>query len=326
MNSKRGFVTVATGDYYCWLAENLVMSYKLFSDTKYPMYVMTDKKGEKRLKKVFDGVIVLEKPYYTFMDKISVYQNSPFQETIFLDADMDIINDISYVFDEFEKNHSDVSCIGWYREITDKVRPNHFGREAVNHFGLNRFIAFGGGIYYYNRGPAAQRVMDTIFNDLIPNYDKYELRRLRKGQMIDEALMGLSMLINHMNPIYPYPEKDIMKFHDNMMSSLEWNMELKKCSFIWWENTVVSPSIVHYGTHNTYTKKYTYYNTLVRCKYHKVLLVFIPFYVLGSEIQLFCRRLLNPSYRAAFWRWVKSHFTREHFRYRKKQIQSVFKR
>ena len=323
IETKRGFITVATGEYYCWLAENFVMSYKLFSKTNYPMYVITDKKGEKRLKKYFDGVIVLENPHYTFMDKIMVYQNSPFEETVFLDADMDIISDISYIFDEFEKNGSDVSCIGWYKEISEKNRPNHFGKAAVERFGLKKYIAFGGGIYYFKRGVAAQKVMDTIFNVLIPDYDQLELVRLRKGQMIDESLMGLSLLINKMDPIYPYPEKDIMKYHNDMMKTLNWDMNKKQCTFLWWNNEKVSPSIVHYGTHNTYHRKYVYYNSMVRCKYHRVFLPFYPFYIIGSEFHLFFRHMFRPSDRKAFWNWVKAHFTLDHMRYRKEQIISV---
>ena len=109
MEKTRGFITVATGKYYCGLAQNLAMSYRLFSDTRYPLVVMTDKDGEKRLKKYFDDVIVLDEPHYTFMDKMTVYQHSPFDRTIFLDADMNIIYDISYLFDDFEKNGSPVS-------------------------------------------------------------------------------------------------------------------------------------------------------------------------------------------------------------------------
>jgi hypothetical protein len=44
----KGFITLAVGDYYCWLAEHLYMSYKLYSNCKYPFYVITDKNGEER--------------------------------------------------------------------------------------------------------------------------------------------------------------------------------------------------------------------------------------------------------------------------------------
>lgn len=56
----KGFITLAAGDAYCRLAEHLYMSYKLFSGCEYPFYVITDKEGEERLSKLFDGVIVTE--------------------------------------------------------------------------------------------------------------------------------------------------------------------------------------------------------------------------------------------------------------------------
>ena len=51
MNNQKGFITVATGKWYCYLAQNLVMSYRLFGNCDLPFYVITDKKGEKKLKK-----------------------------------------------------------------------------------------------------------------------------------------------------------------------------------------------------------------------------------------------------------------------------------
>lgn len=56
----KGFITLAAGDAYCRTAEHLYMSYKLFSGCDYPFYVITDKAGERRLSKTFDGVIVKE--------------------------------------------------------------------------------------------------------------------------------------------------------------------------------------------------------------------------------------------------------------------------
>ena len=178
---KKGFITVATGKWYCYLAQNLAMSYRLFANCDLPFYVITDKKGEKKLKKYFDGVIVVENPHYDCLDKIDVYKNTPFDETIFLDADMNIIKDISFIFDEFEKNGSEVSCYGTLRDITDEVRSCHYGDAAVENFNLKQCITFGGGMYYYKKSPVADNVIDCIYNDLIPNYDKLELHRFRGG-------------------------------------------------------------------------------------------------------------------------------------------------
>lgn len=322
MDYDRGFVTVATGDYYCWLAENMVMSYKLFSDTKYPMYVMTDKKGEKRLKKFFDGVIVLERPYYTFMDKMTVYQNSPFEETLFVDADSNIVSDISFLFDDFRNNNSNVSCIGVIRRITEDVRPIHFGNKAINHFQLNSFVAFNGGVYYFKKSKESEELLRAIFFDYIPNYKKYQLKEFRNGQMADEPLYGLAMINFGFHPLDI--GKDIMK-QVQRINNLSWDMVKKKCGFVWYGYNV-SPYILHFGTHNTYTKKYVYYNAIVRSKYKGLPKFIIPFYIAYNEAVLLCRHISIKSDRQAFYSWIKSHFTKEHFRYRKQQINAFFKR
>ena len=89
-NQKRGFVTVATGKFFYRLAKNLAMSYRLFSEQKYPFCVITDKKGAKKLKKYFDDVVVCKEPHYSYLDKMSVYELSPYEETVFIDADSSI--------------------------------------------------------------------------------------------------------------------------------------------------------------------------------------------------------------------------------------------
>lgn len=317
---KRGFVTVATGEYYCWLAENLAMSYRLFTKNEYPIWVMTDKKGAKRLSKFFDGVIVLDKPNNSFLDKIQVYENTVFEETIFLDADMNIVGDIGFLFDSFEENGSDVSCQGEFREISEETRPIHFGQSAVDEFELKKYIAFGGGIYYYKKSEKTKQLINYIYSELIPHYDNYELKYFGNS-MADEPLMGLAMLIFGMKPLNP--PIHVMRFAENMMETLSWDMAAQKASFVWWGENV-EPLILHYATFNTYTWKYVYYNTILRCRYFEISKVFTILQVLIEEIKLFFRLVKRKDYRDAFWKWVLSHFTVEHLKYRKNQIKALF--
>lgn len=323
MNMTKGFVTVATGKYYCRLAQNLAMSYRLYSKTEYPMYVLTDKDGEKRLKKYFDGVIVMDKPTYTFLDKISVYRHSPFEETIFLDADMNIIRDISFLFDEFEKNGSEVSCVGSVRSIAEWGQPIHFGVPAVEKYRLTEYIAFGGGIYYYKKCEKTDAFMSFIFQELIPNYHNLQMKVFRPNQLADEPLMGLAMLVYGMKPLDT--DIDIMKYDDNMMETLKWNMNQQKCTFIWKEGKRVYPAIVHYGTHNTRHKKYVYYNSILRCNYKKIRPL-TPFYLIYSETGLLFLHISRKNDRKAFYSWFFSHFTKRHMQYRKQQIKALFKK
>lgn len=315
---------MATGSYYCWLAQNLVMSYRLFSNADYPMYVMTDKKSEKQLKKYFDGVIVMEEPTYTFFDKIAVYEHSPFDETIFLDADMNIIRDISFLFDMFEKNGSAVSCLGSRREITADSRPIHFGEAAVKAFSLTHYLAFGGGIYYFRRGPQADALIRMVFDELAPNYQAYQMKVFRAGQMADEPLMGLAMLLSGMDPVDD-TVVDIMRYSDHMMDTVKWDFKKQECTFFWQDKRIVRPEIIHYGTHNTRHKKYVFFNSVIRCKYFRIMPL-MPFYLIYRESRLMLLHLSRDVDRRAFRKWFTSHFTRQHLQYRKNQIRSLFKK
>ena len=134
--------------------------------------------------------------------------------------------------------------------------------------------------------------------------------------MADEPLYGLSMMACGFYPLDT--DKDIMKQVQNI-KTLSWEMDKKECGFVWYGYSV-SPAILHYGTHNTYTKKYVYYNSIVRAKYKKLFTIFVPFYIAYNEIALLFRHMSIKSDRQAFYSWFKAHFTKEHFRYRKQQI------
>lgn len=317
---NKGFITVATGDWYCYLAQNLAISYKMFGNCDYPFYVITDKKGEKKLKKYFDGVIVLEKPNYNFLDKIEVYHNSPFEETIFLDADMNIIKDISFIFDEFEKNGSQVSCYGTLIDITINDRPNHYGDGAVKAFNLKQYIRFGGGIYYYKKSPETDRVIDCIYNDLMPNYDKYDLLHISAyfgndiRRMADEPLLGLAMMVCGMKPMNTVTH--LMRYYKgNMMETLKWDMRNRDCSFYWW-GEIVHPYIVHYATYNTWKFKYYKLNSELRAR----VLKFPRFLFILSLPLVTLRWMLMPRQIRAFWVWLRPHFTKDWVKYTVKKL------
>jgi hypothetical protein len=280
--ATRGFVTVATGDYFCYLAENLYRSYRLFSNHEYPLYVITDAAGKERMNNLVDGCIVMENPNYGFLDKIAVYDYTPFDETIFLDADMDITRDISNFFDLFEENQSNISCIGTVKEITDKQRPNHFTDKTIEILGLKQYFSFGGGIYYFRKSETASQCMCYIKRELIPNYDYYGLFG-SSSRMTDEALMEVGMLMYNFRPLSS--EQDIMKYHFDMMKSLKWDMRKKECSFVWWENRIVHPAIIHYGNANTRSIKYINYNLKVKGLYEQQSKITVAKNIIVSDIK-----------------------------------------
>ncbi len=312
MISNRGFVTVATGKVFYRLAKNLVMSYRAFSNCKYPFCVITDFKGKKSLSKYFDQVIILENPNHTYLDKMSVYRLSPYEETIFIDADCSIVNDISFLFDEFYNLGSPISCLGSIRNITDKVRPSHFGQQAIKHFHLKEFIAFNGGVYYYKKCETANGFMQLIFEDLIPNYDKYELTFFA-GKKADEPLIGVAMLYFGFKPLDI--QTDVMKLIMDL-STLKWDMANKKCYAKVYQKYDVSPLIIHYGsTYNCSTFKYYYYNAKVVCEYKRFLKPISILIIIKETVHWIIDMFSHDNfYRKDKLEWFKGHFSKDYIK------------
>lgn len=323
---KKGFVTVATGKYYYWLAENLVMSYRLFSDDGIPFYLITDKPGKEYFskgwrKKLFDGFVVLEKPHYSYMDKMMVYYNAPFDETIFLDADAHIIDNITFLFDKFEQNGSEISLNGSFRSFS-VMMSNHFGQKAVDRFGFTKYIAFNGGLYYFKKSPKADELMKFIFEELVPNYDKYELVRFN-GNLADEPLFNVAMMIYGMNPIEDEISDRGYMFCPYPINGFKWDMD-KRRSDLFRHGEHYSPFIVHYITQNTYSKQYVICSADLKTRY-KHNGTFHKYLNRASYMMDYGYRLANHDYyRTLFWPWVKGHFTLSWFKLQTKRIQNFF--
>ena len=82
----RGFITIATGaDRYYQLAKNLLLSYKLYSDSPCPFAILCDRENEYTA--LFDRVVLFQPGQHPYFDKFELLKRSPFEETIFVDAD-----------------------------------------------------------------------------------------------------------------------------------------------------------------------------------------------------------------------------------------------
>ena len=79
----RGFVTIAVGDEkYYRLAVNLLKSYKQNAGEKFPFAIIADRQNN--FTDQFDKVTLLEKPTYSYMDKLEMLNNPPFDEIYIL--------------------------------------------------------------------------------------------------------------------------------------------------------------------------------------------------------------------------------------------------
>lgn len=262
----KGFITLAAGDAYCRLAEHLYMSYKMFSGCEYPFYVITDKEGEERLSKLFDGVIVTELQRNT-VDKLLFLKETPFDETIFIDADSSVVNDLNDVFDAFEKNGSDISAISRIIPLTDGEDGIQFPASAAKELGLTRdFPTFNGGVYYYRKSEAARECIDFMFRDALPNYHHYGLLTDKTLVKYDEPIYIIAMLKYGMTTL-PV-ESNIMFLLAEKQFKVKWDMDKRVCFFPW-EDITVSPSIIHWKFGGTETFQYEKYDAEIKGRYFK---------------------------------------------------------
>ena len=284
----KGFITLAVGEQYCHLAEHLYMSYKLFSECDDPFYVITDSQGKDRLSKIFDGVIVRDDFTRTSVDKICVFTDTPFDETIFIDADSSVVNSLSGLFDRFEENGSPVSAIGDLKELPEGKKGVQFSENTARRLDIHYdFPNFNGGVYYYKKDNDGLKCVDFIMNELYPNYHDYELRgRHNSTNMGDEPLVIVSMLCFGYRPL-PVLSGVMGLVQD--AKNVRWDMKRRRCSFRWYEHTV-SPSIIHWKIGGTETLRYERYDADVRGRfYHQSFLG-----VTGSKAKSFVKFKIYP--------------------------------
>ncbi|MEN6313223.1 MAG: hypothetical protein ABFD25_03125 [Clostridiaceae bacterium] len=166
MNVDKGFLTIAFGKYYYYLAANLVMSYRyrVPKDKQLPFVIVTDVDNDKTA--LFDVVIVKKPSKAGFINKLNIAEYSPFEETIFIDADCLVYGDITSFFTSFEENGSPVSSFGGSADINRKV-VKFFDLEKTKMLGLTYVPTFNAAVYYCKK-PTGTEVLKTavrFYND-----------------------------------------------------------------------------------------------------------------------------------------------------------------
>lgn len=248
---RRGFITVATGEYYHYLAINMLNSYKYSQTTVFPFAVITDPGGEAMLRDHFDEVIVIREVDAGFVNKLKIQELSPFDETIFIDSDTLIVRDISDWWEEFEKSGFDVTVWGWNVPIASPRVGKLISAKSIEKYHIDRYIGFNGGVYFFKNNDNARRIFQRA-KALLDTYIEDE-QYLFGGQKGDEPVMAVS-LIEHGVYGMEDPEKKRM-FCTPGMRKLKINLLRNKCTFIKYDYQVF-PAVMHWGSSRTHQPTY----------------------------------------------------------------------
>lgn len=199
----KGFITVATGkEFYYILAHNLLLSYRLHSSAPVPFAIICDKKN--RWTEDFDEVVVIPDPTFSFMDKLRIIDMSPFDETIFIDADCLAYRDLNGLWEIFEgapdfgvlgHTYPLDSDDGWWDlenlgELKDKVSCK---------------MTCQGGVYYVrNNGAEIGEFADTCAY-VRERYFDFKFK-LFGNKLCDETTLTLACSVHGFSPVRDWSE------------------------------------------------------------------------------------------------------------------------
>lgn len=197
-----GFFTVATGDeHYYRIAANLLRSYRQFAKEPLPFAILADR--ENTYTKEFDRTILLENPASSYLDKLALYDNLPYEISIFIDADCLVYGDLNALVEDFA-DADDFSCFGRVLPLTDKTGWFNYEDLGDLQSKVSYCVGLHGGIYYIRRSDAARAVFETA-KQIAMDYEKYNFEG-RFSTPGDEPILALSMALNGCRPIPFVPE------------------------------------------------------------------------------------------------------------------------
>jgi hypothetical protein len=193
----RGFVTIATGDLrYYVLAYNLLKSYRLNGKCDAPFAIIADKENQYTAE--FDYVIQFDNPSYSYNDKLRLIDYLPFDETIFIDADCLIYEDLNPWWQRFSEA-GDFCAFG---VAHDSLNTGKGWFQASGMKEYSKYISFepmyNGGVYYIRNTETSQKVF-SIAKEVAKNYQAYAFNGF--STPADEPLLALGMAVCKCRPI-----------------------------------------------------------------------------------------------------------------------------
>lgn len=247
MSVSKGIITIGQGaQKYIDMSIQLAMSIKIHSPGL-SLTLVTDSK-DTSLRKYFDHIVPINSDYGVGLkQKIHIYEYSPYDETIFVDADCFIVRPFEFLFDEF-KNET-VSAIG--HKMTKGSWAGFEASEMMGKLQLKYIISLNGGVYYFKKSELGGKIFDKAA-ELLLQYDDLGIGTLR-GQYNEEPLMSLAMSSFNQNPIDDKGKG--MRTPIGITGQLKLDVLTGVCGFykhgVW-----VEPAIMHFG--GDCTKTYFY--------------------------------------------------------------------
>ena len=250
MNTK-GFVTIATGkDKYYEVAHNLLMSYRLFSRKPAPFAIICDR--ENGFTADFDQVILFDHPTHSTLDKFRALDLTPFDETIFIDADCLAYRDLNGLWRVFS-NCSDFSYLGYTYpfHMHGWVQPEGAGEFQDD---IQFSLVYQGGIFFMrkNRLDAFARTCRYILD----HFDSFTFYGYPSSDPVDEPIFALASSVFGYKPARGY--RDAFCYLP-LCHSIEPDIRKGRLNYCYSNYPVIYPRgrfLLHWGFVDTDSEEY----------------------------------------------------------------------
>ena len=196
----KGFITVATGnERYYKMAHNLLLSYRYHARTETLFAILCDRENEWTAD--FDQVIIIDKPECAMFDKLRILDLSPFDETIFIDADSLAYRDLNRMWEYFSDG-PDVCVLGAVYPVNDDrgwwdVRDLGELKNKVDY----KMVCQGGAYYVRNRKLDLPAFLETC-HFIRQHFLEYKF----SIGLSDETILCLASCVHHFRPVKDWVE------------------------------------------------------------------------------------------------------------------------
>lgn len=196
----RGFITLAVGkDSYYELACNLLRSYRTTSSIDLPWAIVCDRRNKWTAE--FNDVILLENSTCSYMDKLKLFGMTPYDQTIFIDADCLIYQNIDCLWESMEQ----VEGIAGFGNILPlESDDGWFKIDDIGHWKhqISFIPQMHGGICFIKKGARLDKILDYA-TQIEAHYMEYKFKYFKKPA--DEPILALAMAAAGSAPVKALP-------------------------------------------------------------------------------------------------------------------------
>ena len=240
MDSSFGFLTMAFGPTkYIRQAEVLAMSMKR-NMPGVPVALITDRPLTSSL---FDKIVLMPQyPIAGAVLKLWMYQYSPFDETLFVDADCIVTRPFSDELHEIRRYPFTPVVANYLGPENRDIFVKDLG-AALRSVGGRKFPKFNGGVYFFRRGGEAKQIFSAA-QSVMERAEELGLINFDQAGPGEETVIGLALAQLGMTDLYDDGGR-LMRTPLNSAGRIKINPLGGGCSFMK-EGKLVEPAICHF--------------------------------------------------------------------------------